>query len=179
LSNNVNVNFIAGHYFRNLKVFFFFAFHSQNPLAEERRSMQRLRYLYVTLRKSRPSASLSSSRVCATRWRLNAKEGSWENGERDEKSGIAERAGKGKILRVRERAQGGSGKEKKRSAYIGADRRRRHKRRIHAYTYTHMYTKGRISFGVTTIRSTPDRLPLAKDSRTIKLSHDPHVKRNK
>lgn len=52
----------------------------------------------------------------------------------------------------------------------------------HAYTYTRIYTKGRISSGVTTVRWTPDRLPLARAAsrpRTIKLSHDPYVERNK
>ena len=79
------------------RVFFLFrvSFAESNlTLAEERREAEKESVILAVLRKF---PSLRPSGVCATRWRLNAKESSQENEEWDEESGIAERAGKGKI----------------------------------------------------------------------------------
>jgi len=82
--------------------------------------------------------------------------------QKQEESGVAERAGKGKI---REGSNiGGGGKEKKRSAYIGAGlRRRRGRRRRRRWGYIHTCTRNEgFSFGVTVIHRTPYQPPLVR-----------------
>lgn len=98
---NVNVNFIAPMLLSKCEEGFLHRVSFAESATERgKREGERggVYVILVVLRRSRPFVSLSSPRcVCATRWRLNAKGSSRENRERDEKSGIAERAGKGKI----------------------------------------------------------------------------------